>query len=126
MFTDSDHSVALKTTARSAGEGLEDNFLEMREVRMVCLRNSPVSSLLPLFLSLIPLNLSHPLKSPPPISPNYRQYRSATLDLTDLTHRQISPRGHRRSHLLPSPLCPPFTLPLSGCGFFFFFFCNLG
>ena len=32
----------------------------------------------------------------------------------------ISPRGSRRSHPLPSPLCPPFTLPLSGCGFFFF------
>ena len=35
-----------------------------------------------------------------------------------------------RSHLeaaidpLPSPLCPPFTLPFSGCGFFFY--CNLG
>ena len=33
----------------------------------------------------------------------------------------ISSRGRRRSHPLPSPLCPPFTLPLSGCGFFFFF-----
>ena len=28
-------------------------------------------------------------------------------------------RGCRRSHPLPSPFCPPFTLPLSGCGFFF-------
>ena len=34
----------------------------------------------------------------------------------------ISPRGYRRSHLFPSPLYPPFTLSLSGCGFFFFFF----
>ena len=33
----------------------------------------------------------------------------------------ISPRGRCRSHPLPSPLCLPFTLPLSGCGFFFFF-----
>ena len=33
----------------------------------------------------------------------------------------ISPRGRHRSHPLPSPLCPPFTLPFSGCGFFFFF-----
>ena len=33
----------------------------------------------------------------------------------------ISPRGYRRSHPLPSPLCPSFTLPLSGCKVFFFF-----
>ena len=40
--------------------------------------------------------------------------RSATLDL--------SHARSRRSHPLPSPFCPPFTLPRSGCGFFFFFF----
>ena len=34
----------------------------------------------------------------------------------------ISPRGCCRSHPLPSPLCPSFTLPLSGCKVFFFFF----
>ena len=34
----------------------------------------------------------------------------------------ISSRGRRRSHPLSSPLCSPFTLLLSGCGFFFFFF----
>ena len=73
--------------------------------------------------------------------------RSATLDLApttrshsshsispmlqplDLTHAQpllispISPRGHRRSHA-------PATLPLSGCGLFYFIYlffrCNLG
>ena len=32
----------------------------------------------------------------------------------------ISPRGRRRSHPIPSPLCLPFTLPLSSCGYFFF------
>ena len=31
----------------------------------------------------------------------------------------ISPQGHCWSHPLRSPLCPPFTLPLSSCGFFF-------
>ena len=54
---------------------------------------------------------------------------SPTFDLTHAQPRSISPRGRHQSHLLPSPLCPPFTLPLSGCGFFFFFFffcCNLG
>ena len=40
--------------------------------------------------------------------------RSATLDL--------SHARSRRSHPLPSPFCPLFTLPLSGCGVFFFFF----
>ena len=40
--------------------------------------------------------------------------RSATLDL--------SHARSRRSHPLPSPFCPPFTLPRFGCGFFFFFF----
>ena len=47
--------------------------------------------------------------------------RSATLDL--------SHARSRRSHPLPSPFYPPFTLPRFGCGFFFFFFffcCNLG
>ena len=39
--------------------------------------------------------------------------RSATLDL--------SHARSRRSHPLPSPFCPPFTLPRFGCGFFFFF-----
>ena len=52
--------------------------------------------------------------------------RSATLDLTHFRSQPrsilpISPRGCRRSHPLPSPLCPPFTLPLSGCGGFYFF-----
>ena len=96
MFTNSDDSVAPMTTARSAGEGLEDSFLETRA------------------------NLSHPLKPPPPISPSHHQYRSATLDLADLTSRppSISPSS--------LSLCPPFTLPLSGCGFFFFFCYNLG
>ena len=32
----------------------------------------------------------------------------------------ISPRGRRQSHPIPSPLCLPFTLPLSGYGYFFF------
>ena len=79
------------TTARFAGEGLEDSFLETCELGVVCLRNSLVPSLLPLFLSPIPFNLSHPLKPPLLISPNRRQYCSAMLDLTDLTHRPISP-----------------------------------
>ena len=48
---------------------------------------SPVPSLLPLFLSLIPLNLSHPLKPPPPISPIVRlaqllSISSAAINLT--------------------------------------------
>ena len=47
--------------------------------------------------------------------------RSATLVLS---HARFSPRGRHWSHPLPSPFCPPFTLPLSGCGFFFC--CNLG
>ena len=108
MFTNSDDGVAPMSTARFAGEGLEDSFLETRA------------------------DLSHPLKPPPPISPNRRQYRLATLNLANLTPRppSISPRGRRRSHPLPSPLCPPFTLPLSGCGFFLFVClfvcCNLG
>ena len=34
----------------------------------------------------------------------------------------ISSRGCCRSHPLPSPLCPSFTLPLSGCKVFFFLF----
>ena len=69
MFTDSDDGVAPTTTARFAGEGLEDSFLE------TC------------------TDLSHPLKPPPPISPSRCQYRSATLDLADLTPRppSISP-----------------------------------
>ena len=49
-----------------------------------------------------------------------------------ISHARSNPRSSharsRRSHPeaavdpLPSPLCPPFTLPLSGCGIFFFFF----
>ena len=42
--------------------------------------------------------------------------RSTTLDLS---HARFSPRGRHRSHPLPSPFCPPFTLSLSGYGFFF-------
>ena len=128
MFTGSNYSIAPTTTTRFVGKGLEDSFLEMCKLEVVCLRNSLVPSLLPLFLSPIPFNLSHPLKLPPPISPNRRQYCSAALDLTNLTHGPISPRGRCWSHPLPSPLCLPFTLPLSGCGVFIFYFfcCNLG
>ena len=49
-----------------------------------------------------------------------------------ISHARSHPRSSHarscRSHPeatvdpLPSPLCPPFTLPLFGCGFFFFFF----
>ena len=56
---------------------------------------------------------SHPLLISPTLDLTHAQPRSISL---------ISPRGRRQSHLLPSPLCPPFTLPLSGCGFFFLFF----
>ena len=93
MFIGNDDGIAPTTTTRSAGEGLEDSFLETRKLGVVCLRNSLVPSLLPLFLSPIPLNLSHPLKPPPPISPSRRQYCLATLDLADLTPRppSISP-----------------------------------
>ena len=87
MFTGSDDDNA----TRSAGEGLEDSFLETCELGVVCLQNSSVPSPLLLFLSLIPLNLSHPLKPPLPIWPSCRQYRSTMLDLADLTHRPISP-----------------------------------
>ena len=66
MFTDSDDGVAPTTTTHFADEGLEDSFLETRA------------------------NLSHPLKPPPPISPSHHQYRSATLDLADLTLRSSS------------------------------------
>ena len=47
--------------------------------------------------------------------------RSATL-VQPPSISPLSPRGRRQSHPLPSPLYPPFTLPLSSCGFFFFFF----
>ena len=33
----------------------------------------------------------------------------------------ISPRGRRQSHPIPSSLCLPFTLPLFGYEYFFFF-----
>ena len=133
MFTDSDDGVASTTIVHSIGEGLEDSFLETRELGVVCLRNSSIPFLLPLFLSPIPLNLSHPLKPPPPISPSRRQY--CQLPSISLSHarsrrshsrshllqsRLISPRGRHWSHPLPSPFCPPFTLPLCGCGGFFF------
>ena len=58
--------------------------------------------------------------------------RSATLDQPRSISPTLQPRSislmlsHARSHPLPSPLCSPFTLPLSSCGFFFFFGCNLG
>ena len=69
MFTNSDDGIAPTTKAHSAGKGLEDSFLETH------------------------IDLSHPLKLPPPISPSRRQYRLATLDLADLTLRppSISP-----------------------------------
>ena len=54
MFTSNDDDVALTTIARSVGEGLEDSFLETRELGVVCLWNSPIPSLLPLFLSSMP------------------------------------------------------------------------
>ena len=50
-----------------------------------------------LSLTSVTLNLSHPLKLPLPISPSRRQYRSATLDLTDLTHC-LTFSSHGRSH----------------------------
>ena len=46
--------------------------------------------------------------------------RSISPTLQPGSISSISPRGRHRSHHLPSPLCPPFTLPLSGCGFFFY------
>ena len=79
MFTSNDDDVALTTIARSVGEGLEDSFLETRELGVVCLWNSPVPSLLPLFLSPIP------------------QYYSAMLNLADLTHG-LTFSSHSRSH----------------------------
>ena len=80
------------------------------------LSHSPVPSLFSLYrfpLSSISLGCSSTAMT----------VRFATLDLTHTQPRSISPispRGRCRSHPLPSPLCPPFTLPLSGCGGFFF------
>ncbi|KAK7816940.1 hypothetical protein CFP56_043435 [Quercus suber] len=69
---------------------------------------------------------SHPQQRRSSISPTLRPRQRSSDD--DLTHDDgvarshhaqprsispISPRGRRRSHPLPSPLCPPFTLPLS-------------
>ena len=68
---------------------------------------SPVPSLLPLFLSPIPLNLSHPLKPLPPISPIVRlaqllSISSAAIDLTQ--PRSIS------LTVSPSPITADLTL----------------
>ena len=93
MFTGSDDDSA----TRSADEGLEDSFLETCELGVVCLQNSSVPSPLLLFLSLIPLNLSHPLKLPQLILPSHRQYHQPPS--ISLSHAQ-SHRSHSWSHLL--------------------------
>ena len=61
-----------------------------------------------------------------------RPPKQKITDATELSEYRPRSISHARSHHeaavdpLPSPLCPPFTLPLSGCGFFFFFYCSLG
>ena len=68
---------------------------------------SPVPSLLPLFLSPIPLNLSHPLKPPPPISPIVRlaqllSISSVAIDLTQPCSISLT--------VSPSPITADLTL----------------
>ena len=56
-----------------------------------------------------------------------KQKITDAIELSEYRPRSISHARSRRSHPeavvdpLPFLLCPPFTLPLSGCGFFFFF-----
>ena len=108
------------------------------------LSHSPVPSLFSLHVSR--RKLRRRFRLPPSISSvkhgNNKRLRFGLRSRRSPTRLNSPSTGHARSHpcsshtrscrshleaaidLLPSPLCPPFTLPFSGCGFFFY--CNLG
>ena len=61
-----------------------------------------------------------------------RPPKQKITDATELSEYRPRSISHARSHPeaavdpLPSPLCPPFTLLLSGCGFLFFILLQFG